>query len=441
MPTTPKPTLSVSQLNQQIRAWLEHEIGEVSVEGEVSNLSKPTSGHLYFTLKDASAQIRCVCFRNRHVSEYYSRLQNGQQVLINGKLSLYEARGDYQLIVEHMEEAGEGNLYRQFELLKEKLSALGLFEPSRKKPLPKFPYTIGVVTSATGAALRDVLSTLKRRFPIAEVLIFCCEVQGKNAAAQLIQAIQKANEDPRSDVLILARGGGSIEDLWAFNDEQLAYTIAKSTLPIISGVGHETDFTIADFVADLRAATPTAAAEAATPNVLDLISTLQTLETRLLRAIARFMQHREMILHHEIQKITSPKRLVNTHWQSLDYLKGHLERSVQTMLAQNQHLTHVLHSRLHAKNPLFLLKQEKLQLQHIEASLIKHITMTLQHVKQRFTHQLATLHAVSPLATLERGYAIASKQGKVIVSREEVKKGDVIDIRLAKGQIKGEVLG
>jgi exodeoxyribonuclease VII large subunit len=439
MPTT-KAILSVSQLNQQIRSWLEHEIGAVSVEGEVSNLSKPTSGHLYFTLKDASAQIRCVCFRNRHVSSYYSRIQNGQQVLINGKLSLYEARGDYQLIVEHMEEAGEGNLYRQFELLKEKLSALGLFEASRKKPLPKFPYTIGVVTSATGAALRDVLSTLKRRFPIAEVLVLGCEVQGKNAALQLIQAIEKANKDQRSDVLILARGGGSIEDLWAFNDEQLAYAIVKSTIPIVSGVGHETDFTIADFVADLRAATPTAAAEAATPNMLDLIATLQTLETRLLTAIARFMQHCEMILHHEIQKITSPKRLVNAHWQSLDYLKGHLERSVQKRLTQNQHLVHVLYSRLHAKNPLLLLRQEKIQLQQMEASLIKHITITLQHLKQRFTNQLATLHAVSPLATLERGYAIATMKGKVILNSEDVRKGDVIEVRLAKGQIKTEVL-
>ena len=355
--TTATLILTVTQLNRQVRSWLEHEMGAVNVEGEMSNLSKPASGHLYFTLKDAGAQLRCVYFRNRHTGPDDTRLQNGQQVLIRGTLSLYEARGDYQLIVEDIKEAGQGDLHQQFELLKTKLSALGLFDPARKKTLPLFPYVIGVVTSSSGAALRDILSTIERRFPIAHVMVFACEVQGKQAAPQLIQAINRANHDKRCDVIILARGGGSIEDLWAFNDEQLAYTIANSHIPIVSGVGHETDFTIADFVADLRAETPTAAAVAVTPNLLDLLALLQAIESRLITAINRYLQHQQLLLRHDIQKITSPRQLIGTHWQSLDYLRSHLEHALQTLLAEKQHAINLASSRLIAKHPAMLLQQ------------------------------------------------------------------------------------
>ena len=438
--TTQTPVLTVSQLNRQVRSWLEHEMGTVCVEGEISNLSKPASGHFYFTLKDAAAQLRCVYFRNRHTNSDNIRLQNGQQVIIHGNLSLYEARGDYQLIVEEIHEAGEGDLYRQFELLKTKLAALGLFDPSRKKALPRFPSFIGVVTSASGAALRDILSTLARRFPVSNVVVYASEVQGKQAAQQLINALNLANHDKRCDVLILARGGGSIEDLWAFNDEQLAHTIACSHIPIVSGVGHETDFTIADFVADFRAATPTAAAEAVSPDLLDLMSLLQTIESRLLKAITRFIQHQQLLLQHEIQKISSPRQLISTHWQSLDYLRSHLEHALQTLLAEKQHAINLASSRLIAKHPAMLLQQATSRLQYLESALVQQADIKINRLKQQFATQLATLHAVSPLATLDRGYSIATHDKSVLLNSQNVNIGDVIDIRLAKGSLTGKVI-
>lgn len=437
---TQTPVLTVTQLNRQVRSWLEHEMGTVSVEGELSNLSKPASGHLYFTLKDATAQIRCVYFRNRHASLDSSNLQNGQQVLIHGNLSLYEARGDYQLIVEQIHEAGVGDLYRQFELLKTKLAAQGLFEPSRKKPLPRFPCIIGIVTSASGAALRDILSTLERRFPIAQVIVYASEVQGNQAAGQLKNAIQLANRDQRCEVLILARGGGSMEDLWAFNDQSLAHAIANSLIPVVSGVGHETDFTIADFVADLRAATPTAAAEAVSPNVVDLLVLLQTIETQLRMAITRFIQHQQLLLRHETQKITSPKQLISSYWQSVDYLRAHLQHAIQQRLAQTKHHLHLTQARLETKHPVTLLHHARAQIQQLENALLQQTNMNINRLKQQFTNQLATLHAVSPLATLDRGYAIVTRKNKVVLDSQQVSVGDRIDIRLAKGSMIGKVI-
>ena len=353
---------------------------------------------------------------------------------------MYEARGDYQLIVERLQESGLGDLHRQFELLKIKLAALGLFNPARKKIVPRFPPVIGVVTSASGAALRDILSTLNRRFPVAHVLVYASEVQGKQAAKQLILAINRANQDKRSNVLILARGGGSIEDLWAFNDEQLAHTIANSSIPIVSGVGHETDFTIADFVADLRAATPTAAAEAVTPNLPDLIIFFQTLEARLLAVTRRFIQHQQLLLDHEMQKIASPKQLISTHWQSLDYLRSHLQHALQQLLTQKHLMLQSMNTRLDAKNPVMLLGQATSHLQQLENSLNLQINMKINNIKQRFISQLATLHAVSPLATLDRGYAIATRNNKVLLNSQLVTIGDVIDIRLAKGLLTGKII-
>lgn len=438
--TDPLPILTVTQLNRQVRSWLEHEIGGVRVEGEVSNLSKPASGHFYFSLKDATAQIRCVYFRNRHAVPDSKSFQNGQQVLAYGTLSLYEARGDYQLIVEQLEASGQGDLYRQFELLKTKLATLGLFDAARKRDLPCFPRSIGIVTSSTGAALRDILSTLARRFPIAEVIIYPSEVQGKQAAHQLIGALLKANQEKRCEVLILARGGGSIEDLWAFNDEKLAYTIANSTIPIVAGIGHETDFTIADFVADLRAATPTAAAEAVSPDRLELTAQLQTLETRLLKAITRFIQHLQWRLQHEIQKITSPRQLISAHWQSLDYLRNHLQHAMQQLLAQKHHSLHWVTIRLNTKNPAILLQQSQTQLQQIENQLKQLAMLCIHHHKQQLLSQMATLHAVSPLATLERGYSITTFQGKVLTDNREVSVGEVVSIRLSKGHLMTKVI-
>lgn len=438
--TLEKPVLTVSELNRQIRSWLEHEVGHVRVEGELSNLSKPSSGHFYFTLKDASAQIRCVFFRNRHAGSDFIRLQNGQQVLIFGNLSLYEARGDYQLIVEQIQDAGEGDLFRQFEALKTKLAALGLFDASRKKPIPPFPTNIGIITSASGAALRDILSTLARRYPIANIIIYACEVQGKTAAQQLIQAIQHANHEKRSDVLILARGGGSIEDLWSFNDEQLAYAIGHSALPIVSGVGHETDFTIADFVADLRAATPTAAAEAVTPDRLDLITYLKTIEERLSASVSRMMQHYQLKLKHETNKLSSPKQLIGIYWQNLDHLSLHLQHLLDQIISKKRHELLRIKHHLETKNPIVELHQTLLSVRNLENKLFQIIIMKLNQSKQQLTALFSTLHAVSPLATLDRGYAIVTCHQKILLDTEHIQQGDVINIRLAKGCLQATVI-
>jgi len=431
--------LSVTQLNRHIRQILEQDVGEIRVEGEISNLSKPASGHFYFTMKDATAQVRCVFFKNRH-TPLHTTFQNGLHVLARGKLSLYEARGDYQLIVEELTEAGQGDLHQLFEALKVKLAALGLFDVSRKKSLPRFPQCIGVITSASGAALRDILTTLGRRFPQALVVVYPSDVQGKLAAPQLTAAVQRANQEQRCDVLILARGGGSLEDLWAFNDELLAHAIAASQIPIVSGIGHETDFTIADFVADLRAATPTAAAEAVTPDQLELVAYFHAIAERLLLAMTRYIRHKSLLLQHEIQKMASPGRLIATHWQTVDYLDRHLQRSMRQSLTQKQHRLHLLTTRLSAQHPQLLLTQAKTRINHLENQLSQAMTYYINQQKQRFQSQLMTLHAVSPLATLDRGYAIVTHHQQLLFKNSDVKIGDVLDIRLAKGRLTCEVL-
>lgn len=432
-------TLTVSQLNRDVRTYLEFEMGEVCVAGEISNLSKPASGHLYFTLKDTTAQVRCVYFRNRHVGAANGSAKNGQQVIARGKLSLYEARGDFQLIVEQLDEAGQGDLYRQFELLKTKLAASGMFEAARKKPLPRIPDCIGVITSSSGAALHDILTTLARRFPLIPVIVYPSDVQGKQAAPQLIRALQRANQDKRCDVLILARGGGSLEDLWAFNDELLAHAIANSLIPVVSGVGHETDFTIADFVADLRAATPTAAAESVVPDCLDLMARLKSIEASLIAAISRYIKHKHLLLSHEVQKIASPGRLISTHWQTLDYLTRHMHRAQAQLLAKKQHQLHLNVTRLNAQHPAMLFEQARLQVRSLEARLIQKVHLKMAQLKQQFTQQLVTLHAVSPLATLDRGYAIATYKKRVLLYSSQVEAGDLIHVRLARGELVCEV--
>lgn len=431
--------LSVSQLNRQIRMFLEQEVGAICVEGEVSTLSKPASGHYYFTLKDASAQVRCVFFRNRKTENTEQSLQAGQQIVAYGQLSLYEARGDYQLIVDRVESSGLGDLHRQFEQLKAKLSGLGLFDVARKKPLPAFPHVIGVITSSSGAALRDILTTLERRYPLALVLIYPSEVQGKQAPHQLIMALHRANQDKRADVLILARGGGSIEDLWGFNDEQLAYTITNSKIPIVSGVGHETDFTIADFVADFRAATPTAAAESVSPNLIDLLGLFEKFEIQLKNAINRSIQYKQLLLNHELQKLTSPGKLIRSYWQTLDYLENHLQNAMELQRTQKQHQLQMLATRLSSVNPALQLSQKKQQLDYLRHQLVQHAKHHLQQQKSRFETLMATLHAVSPLATLGRGYAIATHGNHVLIDSHQVEPGEKINLRLAIGNLTCEV--
>lgn len=440
MITSTLPILTVSQLNRQIKSYLEYEIGTVHVEGEISNLSRPSSGHLYFTLKDQGAQLRCVFFKNRHTGSISTKLADGQHLIAVGRLSLYEARGDYQLIVEQLEEAGIGALYQQFEALKNKLATEGLFHAERKKTLPSFPQHIGIITSPSGAAIQDMLSTLARRYPLAKVWVYPCDVQGAAAVPQLIHAVQMANHERRCDVLIVARGGGSIEDLWAFNDEQLARCIAASMIPVVSGVGHETDFTITDFVADYRAETPTAAAIAVSPDCSELMQHIQHCASRLNAAIAKKLQEKNLQLQHLCTKISSPQHAVARHWQALDYLERQLFTAVNTILTRKTHRLKLHATRLQAQNPRWRLQQSSIRLQQLVDQLQQHITVAVQKLRYRLNTQLITLHAVSPLATLDRGYAIARKQDTVLYSTKQVVLHDTIEVQLAKGLLTCEVM-
>jgi exodeoxyribonuclease VII large subunit len=434
---TQVPILSVSQLNQQVKYYLENELGIVHVEGEISNLSKPSSGHLYFTLKDNNAQIRCVFFKNRHLPT--SKLSNGQHLVINGRLSLYEPRGDYQLIVECITEAGLGALYQRFEELKNKLASEGLFNPLRKKPLPVIPSRIGIITSTTGAAIQDILSTLARRFPLAQVFIYPSEVQGITAASQLINALQRANTDQYCDVLILARGGGSIEDLWPFNEEHLARQIAQSTIPVVSGVGHETDFTIADFVADYRAETPTAAAIAVTPDCMELTKLLTQAMFRLHKAIQHHLQRNQMNLGHLMEKLSSPQKTIARYWQTTDYLEKQLSTCMNHILKHKTHQLEVCSHQLNAQKPKTRIEQTKALLEQLKKALTVQMQNKINQLTFQLKTQLSTLHAVSPLATLDRGYAIATHQNKVLFSSKQVALGDLIEVRLAQGMLTCEV--
>lgn len=385
---------SVSELNRQVKVCLEQGMGLVSVQGEISNLTKPSSGHWYFTLKDQHAQVRCVFFRHKQLRSH-ALMGNGMQVVMQGCLSLYEARGDYQLIVEKMSEAGLGDLHQQFEQLKQKLFASGLFELARKKPLPRFPRKIGVITSPTGAAIRDILTTLRRRYPLAAVQIYPSDVQGKLAAPQLAIAIALANQEHSCDVIILARGGGSLEDLWAFNDEALAYAIAESQIPIVTGIGHEIDITIADLVADLRAPTPTAAAEMVTPVLEDLLLGLRTVEGRMLQALRRMLQQQALRYQYQQKRLISPHHMIAKYWQTLD---------------------------------------------HREYQLRQIMTHNLQTKRQALQNLSGRLQAISPLATLERGYAVVACDQKLLRSTQDIDVGALVTVRLAQGSLRCAVL-
>ncbi len=357
-----QPTvLSVTALSNYLRELLETDdvLGDVWVRGEISNFSQPRSGHLYFTLKDSEAQIRCVMWKNAAFRLNFSP-RDGQGVEVHGSMSLYAAGGQVQLYVDSMQALGEGLLYQEFLRLKNKLGQAGLFDPSHKRPIPALPKHIGIVSSATGAALQDMLNTLARRMPLAEVIIAPSQVQGADAPASLIQALEGLNQLDDLDLILLARGGGSIEDLWAFNDENLAHAIYNSRVPVITGVGHETDFTIADFVADLRAPTPTAAAELATAiSINDLAVTLQNARSALATAIEDAIATRSYALelrNFDLQRL-SPLQRVNNAIQTMDHLRERLDRGISAHLRKAQLQLANLTSRLEALSPTAVLKR------------------------------------------------------------------------------------
>lgn len=430
---------SVSHLNNAARDLLESEFPLIWVEGEISNLARPASGHIYFSLKDESAQLRCAMFkmRNRLVG---FRPENGQQILVRGRLSLYPARGDYQLIAEHMEEAGDGALRRQFEMLKHKLHGEGLFDAASKQDLPELPARIGVITSPTGAAIHDILHVLKRRFPGIPVLIYPVPVQGDAAPAAIVTALQTAGKRNECDALILARGGGSLEDLWAFNDEAVARAIHASEIPIVSAIGHEVDFTIADFVADLRAPTPSAAAELLSPDRHEWLATFSSWQQRLHRSWqGRIAQHRQQLDWLQRQ-LKHPGQRLRERAQRLDELEQRLNLAQQSRLRQQRARLDTLSARLHGNSPSQRLRVIRLRLDKLQHDNRSAITAILTQHRTQLGSLSRALNAVSPLATLGRGYAIVqTPEGKVVRGADDVSVGDRLSTRLSSGRIESRV--
>lgn len=433
------PVFSVSELNRQVRELLESGIPMLVVEGEISNFVCPASGHWYFTLKDDRAQVRCALFKNRNRFLGF-RPKNGDHVRLRAKVSLFEGRGEFQLIGEFLEEAGAGALQAAFEALKKRLDTEGLFDPFRKQALPTLPKHIGIITSPTGAAVHDMLTVLKRRFPAIPVSIFPAVVQGKESPAQLIRAIELANRDKRCDVLIIGRGGGSLEDLWAFNDEDLARAIAASSIPIVSAVGHEIDFSISDFVADLRAPTPSAAAEILSPDKTELIYQLDAFELQLTRQIRRRIDAEHLKVSGIQKRLRHPGQRLNEQNQRLDELYFRLQQQIQRIVERNGQRLEGLHLRLANQLPTRQIRQANEQVQRLQVQLHQQIHITLDKKKQLFQQQAVTLHTVSPLATLDRGFAIVTdKQNNVIRIASQQKIGNKIDVRLAQGSLQCRV--
>ncbi len=416
-------------------------MGQIWLCAEISNFSQPASGHWYFTLKDERAQVRCAMFRNsnRHIG---FRPQNGQQVLVRASLTLYEPRGDYQLIAETLQPAGDGLLQQRFEQLKQRLAAEGLFDQQFKQPLPRPARCVGVITSASGAALHDILQVLQRRDPALPVVIYPTAVQGEEAVLQIIAAIEVANRRAECDVLIVGRGGGSLEDLWSFNDERLARAIFASAIPVVSAVGHETDVTIADFVADLRAPTPSAAAELVSRNQQELLRQLQAQWQRLGIAIDYYLAQRQQQLatyHHRLQQQHPHLRLARQQTQLLKLqrrLEEALQRHLQHWVYRHQHLE----QRLRQQTPNARVMRLQQQLQQQRQRLQQQLERQLQSYRQRFAVACGQLEAVSPLATLARGYSVTqTSQGAVLKTTNQVQIGTLLQTRLVDGWVESEV--
>ena len=431
--------ISVSQLNRRAKQLLETHLPLLWIEGELSNVSIPSSGHWYFTLKDEQAQVRGAMFKNRNMLVRF-KPQQGQQVLIRARVSLYEGRGDYQLIAEHMEEAGAGALQRAYEELKAKLAHEGLFSLEHKKPLPPLPQRIGVITSPTGAAIHDILNVLERRFPGIPVTLIPVAVQGKEAAPQIVRALQLAQRSKLFDVLILGRGGGSLEDLWPFNEEIVARAIFACEIPIVSGVGHEVDFTIADFVADLRAPTPSAAAELITPDAEDWLDKFIGFEVLLEDAINDKLQHLQQKISWLRSRLRHPKDKLEQQAQRLDNLELRLKNHLQRQLSAHTSRFEQLRLRLQGQHPKLLLNKFKDRLSHAQNQLQDLQRYQLERKQQRLAAAARLLNTLSPLNTLERGYSIITHEdGKLITHSQALAVDDIFKAKLAKGSITARV--
>ncbi|MCS5621100.1 MAG: exodeoxyribonuclease VII large subunit [Nitrospinaceae bacterium] len=425
---------SVSGLTRDIRAIMEAAFDSVWVEGEVSNFRIAASGHSYFVLKDDKAQIRCVLFKGYRAGIKFQP-EDGDQVLMFGRITVYDARGEYQIITEFLEPRGLGALQKAFEQLKAKLEKEGLFDDKAKKPLPAFPWKIGVVTSPTGAAVHDILNVIRRRNSKVSVLLRPAKVQGEGSAKDIAQGIRDLNTMKDVDVIIIGRGGGSLEDLWAFNEEEVARAIFASRIPIVSAVGHEIDFTIADFVADLRAPTPSAAAELTVPVLNEILKDIRSLTGELIEALCQQLEDYRDLLNRLMDRrfFHQPKEIFSPHVQRLDDLHSRMVRSLeQGLVIHQQRLEDRKHRLIQAspKNKIQLLAEKLVGLQN---RMVQNIQTQIRFRRERFEGFLKNLNAVNPLAILERGYSICSKDDKSIKSSAEVKPGDKVKIRLSQG--------
>ncbi len=410
------------------------------IEGELSNFSRPASGHFYFSLKDSRAQLRCAMFkgRNRYLD---FEPENGQQVLVRGKLGVYEARGDFQLIVEHMEPAGAGLLQKKFDEIRQKLQAEGLFDNERKLPLPAWPDTIGVITSPTGAAIRDILQVLKRRYPRARVIVYPTLVQGAVAAKPICQAIEQAIARSECDVLILSRGGGSLEDLWAFNEEIVARRISDCPIPLIAGIGHEIDFTIADMVADQRAPTPSAAAELCTPDSQAANRQVLALITRLQRAQQQRITPAKSLINQLRARLQSrhPSQVVTQQIQRTDELEARLQKAIFSVRDRQRLRLGAAVPKLYLRSPSRLIEQGQSRINTLKQQMEAVIHRNMADASGRLTSVSRALHTVSPLATLSRGYSVIRKDQKIVTDARKFSPGDTVDAQMAKGRIVAKI--
>ena len=436
--TPAREIYSVSRLNAEVRSVLEQSFPLLWVEGEISNLARPASGHLYFSLKDPQAQVRCAMFRMKRQRLRFQP-ENGQQVLVRARISLYEGRGEYQLIIEHMEPAGEGALQQAFERLKQQLAAEGLFDTAHKRPLPPFPRRVGLITSPTGAAIRDVLTVMRRRFPAIPITVYPIPVQGAEAPAAISEMIRIADERGEADVLILTRGGGSLEDLAAFNDEGVARAIYASTTPVVSAVGHEIDFTIADFVADRRAPTPSAAAEMVTPDAAELSKRLSALDGRLAQQLRQRWRFASTQLGHLNARLAQwhPGTRLGQQQQRLDELAGRLDGAMGERLAREQRRCHELRGRLGFRSPGNALPRLRERVGQLDRRLLYSADAQLRYLRRHLASLAGQINAMSPLGVLARGYSITrhAASGEIVRSVASVRPGERIETRVSDGSI------
>ena len=434
--------LQISELTKKVRFMLESELNTVWLTGEISNFVAASSGHWYLSLKDSKSQVRCAMFKgnNRRIR---LKVANGQQVLVRAKVSLYEPRGDFQLIIEQMEDAGEGLLRQQYEQLKNKLNTLGMFAQQNKQAVPTHIKNVGIITSPTGAAVKDILTVLQRRNPNINAIIYPTLVQGKHASNDICHAIHQANNRQECDVLIVGRGGGSLEDLWPFNEERVVQAIYDSTIPVISAVGHEIDTTLSDYVADLRAATPSAAAELVSSDSEQLLASIALTRQRLNKAIMQrtkdYQQQVSQITHRLSQ--VHPEQQLLIQQQNADELQFRLTQVMTQRIQQTKQKPQQLQHRLQQLSPNKNITEQQLKIKKNNQRIINAIQKLLQHKKKSFVHLIEQIHLVSPLATISRGYSITrNKKGKMLSSITQVTTDEKVLIQMSDGTIEAQVI-